>query len=113
MSDERHPTAFISPGETSNATAEGSKAAAIDLRIAAARANLSQRLGELERRVDEVKHNLDPASWLANPWARVGIAAAVGFVLGRSEAMQPILRAAFGTAINTLVHQAIARAEHQ
>lgn len=102
----------ISPGETANATPEGAKAAAIDLRIAEARAKLSGRLAELDRRVENVKHNLDPASWLRNPWARVGVAAGLGFLLGRSAAMQPLLRSALGTALNTLVHQAIARVEH-
>lgn len=84
---------------------------AIEARIAEARRNLSTRLSELDRRVDFMKHRVDPRGWLVNPWARVGAAFAVGFLIGRSEAVRSMAKAALGTAITTLVHQAVQRIE--
>lgn len=78
----------ISPGETSAATESGSKAAAIEDRIAEARHNLTTRLSELERRVDDVKQRIDPRSWFDSPWVRVGVAAALGFALGATRSMR-------------------------
>jgi ElaB/YqjD/DUF883 family membrane-anchored ribosome-binding protein len=95
----------------SDEAADLAKENAIDARIAEARQNLSVRLSELDRRVDFMRHRIDPRGWLENPWARVGVAAAVGFALGRSEVMAPIVKAAVGTALNTLVHQLVSRIE--
>lgn len=95
----------VRPPETSDVLADPQ----IDARIAAARAHLSARFAELERRVDEVKQRFDPRGWLENPWARVGVAFAVGFVLGRSEGLRPLVRVAATSALSTLVHQAVAK----
>lgn len=111
MSEAPRAITIISPGETATATPEGAKEAAIDLRIAEARQKLSARLGELERRVEKVKATMDPRAWLENPWARIGVAAAVGFALGRSSALRPIVRAALGTAVTTLLKQAVERSQ--
>jgi ElaB/YqjD/DUF883 family membrane-anchored ribosome-binding protein len=84
---------------------------AIDARIAEARHNLSLRLAELDRRVEYVKHRIDPRGWIDNPWARVGVAAAIGLAIGYSETLRDITKHAASTALSTLVHQAIAHLE--
>jgi|GEM_PF-3278843 len=113
-------TDVISPGDTKTATAEGAKEAHIDARIAAARGNLATRLSELERRVDYVKEKVDPRQWidnpralqlLSNPWAQVGAAALVGFIIGRSGTIRPLVHTAVGSALSTLIKQAVARIE--
>jgi hypothetical protein len=52
-------------------------------RIALARDNLTAKLGELRRREKHVRAVLSPVRYLANPWLYVGIAAVVGYRLGR------------------------------
>jgi hypothetical protein len=46
------------------------------------RANLDEKLAELKRRAVHAKEVLTPATYLQNPWVRIGIAAAVGFAIG-------------------------------
>ncbi|HEY6173963.1 MAG TPA: hypothetical protein VIX73_05935 [Kofleriaceae bacterium] len=53
-------------------------------RIALARDNLTAKLGELRRREARVRTVLSPMRHLANPWLRVGVAAAIGYRLGRA-----------------------------
>jgi hypothetical protein len=52
-------------------------------RIALARDHLTAKLGELRRREVRVRTVLSPFRHLANPWLRIGIAAVVGYRLGR------------------------------
>jgi len=54
-------------------------------RIALARDNLTAKLGELRRREAHVRAVLSPVRYLANPWLHVGIAAVVGYRLGRPD----------------------------
>jgi len=54
-----------------------------ETRIALARNSLTAKLGELRRREARVRTALSPMRHLANPWLRVGVAALVGYQLGR------------------------------
>lgn len=54
-------------------------------RIALARDNLTAKLGELRRREARVRAVLSPVRHLASPWLYVGIAAVVGYRLGRPD----------------------------
>lgn len=51
--------------------------------IVVARANLTAKLAELRRREAHVRTAVAPMRYLANPWLQVGIAALVGYRLGR------------------------------
>lgn len=52
-------------------------------RIALARHNFTAKLGELRRREASVRAVLSPIRHLANPWLRIGVAALIGYRLGR------------------------------
>ena len=52
-------------------------------RVALAREHLTVKLGELRRREASVRTMLSPLRHLANPWLRVGMAAFIGYRLGR------------------------------
>jgi len=54
-------------------------------RIALARDRLTAKLGELRRREARVRRLLSPISQLANPWLRIGVAAIIGYRLGRPD----------------------------
>jgi hypothetical protein len=54
-------------------------------RIVLARDNLTAKLGELRRREARVRTVLSPIRHLANPWLRVGVAAFIGYRLGRPD----------------------------
>lgn len=80
---------------------EGASQAEVD----ALRANLDEKLAELKRRAVHAKEVLTPATYLQNPWVRVGIAAAVGFALGSGsrrdggeDMLHSILRAGLSAA---------------
>lgn len=64
-------------------------------RIALARDNLTVKLGELRRREARVRTVLSPIRHLANPWLYVGVAAVIGYRLGRAgparAAIEPTL----------------------
>lgn len=65
-----------------------------DRRVEQAKASLRSRVELLERRFVEVRHRLDvPDRIRRHPWPAVGIAIAVGAVLGRGRRM-PMLAAA-------------------
>jgi hypothetical protein len=81
---------------------------AIDARIAEARGNLTARLGELERRVDNVKESFDPRTWVDSPWLRLGITVAIGYGIGRSRMLRPLVKTLVGTAATALVRRALA-----
>src|SRR5438046_216928 len=51
--------------------------------ITQARASLGAKLTELRRRETHVRTAVAPIRYLANPWLHVGIAALVGYRLGR------------------------------
>jgi hypothetical protein len=84
--------------------------------IALARVNLTTKLGELRRREAHVRAVLSPVRHLANPWLYVGIAAAVGYRLGRPARIHATVETSPGrreTAVRAIVRAsvvAIARA---
>jgi hypothetical protein len=80
-----------------------------DRRIRDAKRHLSQRLDELERRFAGLKENIDPRAWVPNPWARAGIAFGVGFILGRTHIIRPILGAVFTAAASAVVKDFVSR----
>lgn len=96
------------PTDAPRAAEHDATEAAIDARIADARGNLTARLTELERRVDHVKENLDPRTWVDSPWLRLGITVAIGYALGRSRMLRPIVKTLLGTVATTLVRRALA-----
>ncbi|MBA3540479.1 MAG: hypothetical protein H0T79_12790 [Deltaproteobacteria bacterium] len=83
------------------------------LKIDELRQNLNEKLGELHRRANHTKDVLTPSTYWKNPWVRVGIAAALGFVVGdlrrrpserTYEGMtHAVLRAGLATAASALV----------
>jgi hypothetical protein len=79
-------------------------------RIALARDNLTAKLGELRRREARVRVFLSPLRYLANPWLRVGVAAVIGYQLGRaSPARAAVERVPAGpdTLIRSLVRASL------
>jgi hypothetical protein len=54
-------------------------------RIALARDHLTVKLGELRRREARVRRVLSPIRQFANPWLRIGVAAFIGYRLGRPD----------------------------
>jgi hypothetical protein len=77
-------------------------------RIALARDNLTVKLGELRRREAHVRAVLSPVRHLASPWLYVGIAAVVGYRLGRPDRIRGSVESAPAHR-ETVVH-AIVRA---
>jgi hypothetical protein len=66
-------------------------------RIEQARDRLTAKLGELRRREESVRTVLSPIRHLANPWLRIGVAAFIGYRLGRrspvpASALTPSVR---------------------
>ncbi|HEX4423747.1 MAG TPA: hypothetical protein VH165_37810 [Kofleriaceae bacterium] len=45
------------------------------------RGSLADKLGELHRRATYAKRLLTPATYWRNPWARLGLGAAIGFLV--------------------------------
>jgi hypothetical protein len=54
-------------------------------RIALAHDGLTTKLAELRRREARVRTALSPIRHLANPWLRIGVAAFIGYRLGRPD----------------------------
>lgn len=54
-------------------------------RIALAHDGLTAKLTELRRREARVRTALAPVRHLANPWLRIGVAALIGYRLGRPK----------------------------
>lgn len=52
-------------------------------RIARARARLAANLGELQQRLTHARKLVSPRTYLANPWLKVGLGVAVGYLVGR------------------------------
>jgi hypothetical protein len=57
-----------------------------DHSIERARSNLTAKLAELRRRESHARNAIAPLRYLANPWLHLGIAAFVGYRLGRPQA---------------------------
>jgi hypothetical protein len=80
-----------------------------DRRIRDAKSHLSARLHELEDRIEGFKENIDPRQWVPNPWARAGAAFAIGWLLGRTHIMRPIIGAAFSAAATAVLRELVSR----
>lgn len=74
-------------------------------RITLARDNLTAKLGELRRREARVRALLSPARYFTNPWLRVGLAAVIGYRLGRAGSVRAAVPAEAGpdTLIRSLI----------
>jgi len=71
-----------------------------------ARTNLSAKLAELRRREARVRVAVAPIRQLANPWLQIGVAAVVGYRLGRpSRAVTTVVGG--GTLIHALVRASV------
>lgn len=77
-------------------------------RIALARADLTAKLVELRRREAQVRTALSPIGYFANPWLQVGLAAVIGYRLGRPAPVRMAVATAPARA-ETLI-QALVRA---
>ncbi len=92
-------------------------------RIAAARDRLAAKLAELQHRVTAARELVSPATYLANPWVRFGLGAAVGFLIGRAPkrlttgapatADEGIVRATLRTTLISLASSFVSRAINQ
>jgi hypothetical protein len=80
-----------------------------DQSIAIARGNLTAKLTELRRRETQARSAISPLRYLANPWVHVGIAAFVGYRLGRPRAgaAAPILSTPGPTFTRTIVRAGV------
>ena|ERR1044071_4471318 len=66
----------------------------MDDAITLARDNLTAKLVELRRREAHVRTAVAPLRYLANPWLHLGIAAVIGYRLGRpSRSVAPVASA--------------------
>jgi hypothetical protein len=83
-----------------------------DRRIHTAKSHLSQRLHELERRIETVKVDLDPREWIHNPWARAGAAFAIGYLLGRTHILRPIIGAVISAGATAVARELVSRQLH-
>ena len=63
-------------------------------RIVLARRNLTSKLAELRKRETRVREAISPMRHLGNPWLRLGLAALVGYRLGRRPRTAPAAPAA-------------------
>lgn len=80
-----------------------------DRRIKQAKSHLSERLHELERRIENVKVDLDPREWIHNPWARAGVAFAVGYLLGRTHILRPLIGAVVSAGATAVARELVSR----
>ena len=94
-----------------------------ETRIVAAREAVSAKLAELRRRESEARTSLAPLRYLASPWLRVGIAAVLGYRIGRPRTvgaspatmpreptvLQAVLRASVISIAQALVQHALTR----
>lgn len=98
------PTTTTPPNQTMDAAELES-----DRRIETAKSHLSQRLHELERRIDSAKVDLDPREWVHNPWTRAGAALVVGYLLGRTHLLRPIIGAVITAGATAVARELVAR----
>jgi hypothetical protein len=82
----------------------------IDARIAEVRSRLAANLGELHDRVNRARRLMSPRTYLDNPWIRLGLGVAAGYLVGRRRKPK-LLTAGDGevvaAAAETLVHAAL------
>jgi hypothetical protein len=81
------------------------------------RGGLTEKLGELHRRATHAKLVLSPGTYWKNPWIRLGIGAAIGFVMidrrpAAARTHEPlvhaIVRAGLCAAASALVARSLA-----
>jgi hypothetical protein len=82
----------------------------IDARIAEVRSRLAANLGELHDRVNRARRLMSPRTYLDNPWVRLGLGVAAGYLVGRRRKPK-LLTAGDGQVVagtaETLVHAAL------
>jgi ElaB/YqjD/DUF883 family membrane-anchored ribosome-binding protein len=71
----------------------------LQARLAIARYNVNLRLQELEGRLFVAKEKADPRNWTATPWVEVGIAALVGYMIGKSRTVSALSRLVFRASV--------------
>jgi hypothetical protein len=80
-------------------------------RVATSERGLVDKLRELQRRARVAKTMLTPSTYLDNPWVRLGLAATVGYLVGRgrseAQVMGPLGRQILGTVARGLVERAM------
>jgi hypothetical protein len=83
---------------------------AIDARIAEVRSRLAANLGELHDRVNRARRLMSPRTYLDNPWVRLGLGVAAGYLVG-SRRKPKLLTAGDGHVVvgaaESLVHAAL------
>jgi len=76
----------------------------IDARIAELRARLAANVGELQQRVTRARTLLSPRTYLDNPWVRLGLGAAVGYLAGRRRKPRLLTDGGASPGSESLVH---------
>ncbi len=80
-------------------------------RIATSERGLVEKLHELQRRARRAKTLLSPSTYLDNPWVRFGLAATVGYLVGRGRSetrvLGPIARQVIGGIAKGLIERAM------
>lgn len=80
-----------------------------DRKIREAKDHLTDRLDSLKERVADFKESFEPRVLLQNPWVHVGGALAVGYILGRTHIIRPILGALITAAATAAVRELVTR----
>jgi len=80
-------------------------------RAAISERGLVDKLRELQRRARVAKTMLSPSTYLDNPWVRFGLAATVGYLVGRgrseSQVLGPLGRQVLAAAARGLIDRAL------
>jgi hypothetical protein len=76
-------------------------------RIARAHDGLTTKLTELRRREARVRTALSPIRHLANPWLRIGVAALIGYRLGRPDPVRETAPARSETLLGAIVRASL------
>jgi hypothetical protein len=76
-------------------------------RIALAHDGLTTKLTELRRREARVRTVLSPIRHLANPWLRIGVAAFIGYRLGRPDPARASAPARSETLLGAIVRASL------
>src|SRR5215210_6208792 len=75
--------------------------------ITLARSNLTAKLAELRRRESNARSTIAPLRYLASPWLHLGIAAFVGYRLGRPHTIAAAALPSAPTITSTIVRAGV------
>jgi hypothetical protein len=79
--------------------------------VAMARMEREMFRAELRRRLALVHLEQSALPWYAQPWAKLGAAALVGYAIGRSRALRVVASLTFGATLALAIDRALAHGE--